>query len=89
MTKEEGKQRAKAIEEAQCDLYARVFGSEEGKQVLQDLIAKAPPAASRFVNNGAFSSDPTLAAWKDGRASIVAYINGRLHKAPYYTEPIN
>ncbi|SKA88844.1 hypothetical protein SAMN02745166_01494 [Prosthecobacter debontii] len=56
----------KQDELAKC--YARVFlGDEDGKRVLEDLLAKFPPDGMRFD----FASPDSLkAAIKDGQRSV-------------------
>ncbi|SKB08678.1 hypothetical protein SAMN02745166_04991 [Prosthecobacter debontii] len=49
--------------------YARVFlGSEDGKRVLADLLAKFPPNAVRFDLS---NPEPLKAALKDGQCSVI------------------
>lgn len=75
-------------EKEECDLFARLFSTEDGKRVLAILVAKEPPGAARFSVNGEFSNDPIRAAWKDGRASLIAWIHGRCKQGAYFTDTI-
>lgn len=97
MTKEDlQKQLQEAKKEAanRRDLFARVFTGEDGERLLAELVKMAPPAASSFSEwdevgqRWVFDNDPIKAAWRDGRASIVAEIHGILRKAEHYHKKI-
>lgn len=56
--------------------YARLFlGSDDGKRVLADLLAKFPPDAARF---DLASPEPLKAAIRDGQATVVREIESAI-----------
>lgn len=57
----------KALEKIQ--LYQSVFGSPEGKKVLEDLMDK-----TGFLKNNYVPNDPHGTAFNDGATSIVRHI---------------
>jgi hypothetical protein len=61
----------KRLAEKQLQLvlkYQRVFESEEGKEVLQDLCSRS------FVFDSTFDENPSKAAFKEGQRSTILEI---------------
>ncbi len=54
--------------------YQRVFGSEEGKQVLSDLEKRC------FINHTTYNDNHGQMSFNEGRRSIFVYINNMLKK---------
>jgi len=55
-------------------LYHRVFGTEDGKAVLKDLLKRC------YVNYTTVDNDPYKTYFNEGRRSIYAYINNLLNR---------
>lgn len=89
MTREEAAAKAQSASQEICDVFSRLFGSDDGKKALAHLVSMAPPAASRFHDGKAFNPDPVLAAWKDGRAVLVAEIHGLIKRGAYNSQEIS
>jgi len=74
MTKEEAAAYRKSKAAAVAAASARLFGTEDGRLVLADLVAKYAPDRPRFENEGRFDPDAYRAAFRDGQSTVVLEI---------------
>jgi hypothetical protein len=57
-------------------LYNRVFTSEDGKKLLEDLKKRCN------VHSTSFSTDPHETSFREGQRSVVLFIEATLNKQP-------
>lgn len=70
------KQKAEQTAKDMAAAYARLFlGSEDGKRVLADLLAKFPPDAARFDLT---DPQPLKAAIRDGQATVTREVQSAI-----------
>lgn len=70
------KQKAEQAAKEMAAAYARLFlGSEDGKRVLADLLAKFPPDAARFDLT---DPQPLKAAIRDGQATVTREVQSAI-----------
>ena len=70
----------KKAKEAQrlVNAYRRLFGSEEGKLVLEDLKARFGTQMPTFIPKGDGGFDPLWAAIRDGQRQVVIHIEHQM-----------
>lgn len=61
-------------------LYAKVFGTQDGKSVLENLEFTWPPERPRFGKPGNPQNDPIVAARLDGMSEVVRDIKFFIEK---------
>lgn len=62
--------------------YRIVFGSPEGKRVLNDLIARHYVLGTTFGQGSTFSAEPTILARNEGQRDVVLHILRYMQMTP-------
>jgi len=57
-------------------IYQRIFKSEDGKNILEDLEKRCN------VHNTSFSNDANETAFREGQRAVVLFIKSMLNKKP-------